>query len=148
MKNLKIYLNTFKISENTTFPIILGKNLLIINRVCIDLDIRIGFWYRISYKHNYVSKIVKQEKMLDRPDLKTLAFDIETTKLPLKFPDRETDHVMMISLMYEGLAVLITNRDIISKDIEPFDYAPRADVEARVEIFNEKNEKDTIYRFF
>ena len=31
-----------------------------------------------------------------------LAFDIETTKLPLKFPDAETDSVMMISYMIDG----------------------------------------------
>lgn len=31
-----------------------------------------------------------------------LAFDIETTKLPLKFPDPETDQIMMISYMIDG----------------------------------------------
>lgn len=46
--------------------------------------------------------------MTDRPDLRVLAFDIETTKLPLKFPDAKIDAVMMISLMVEGnLLILI-----------------------------------------
>ncbi len=31
-----------------------------------------------------------------------LAFDIETTKLPLKFPDAQTDQIMMISYMIDG----------------------------------------------
>lgn len=31
-----------------------------------------------------------------------LAFDIETTKLPLKFPDAESDQIMMISYMIDG----------------------------------------------
>lgn len=31
-----------------------------------------------------------------------LAFDIETTKLPLKFPDAASDSVMMISYMIDG----------------------------------------------
>ena len=31
-----------------------------------------------------------------------LAFDIETTKLPLKFPDAETDQIMMMSYMIDG----------------------------------------------
>lgn len=31
-----------------------------------------------------------------------LAFDIETTKLPLKFPDADTDQIMMISYMIDG----------------------------------------------
>lgn len=30
------------------------------------------------------------------------AFDIETTKLPLKFPDAQTDQIMMISYMIDG----------------------------------------------
>ena len=39
-----------------------------------------------------------------------LAFDIETTKLPLKFPDPETDCIMMISYMIDGHGYLICNR--------------------------------------
>lgn len=31
-----------------------------------------------------------------------LAYDIETTKLPLKFPDAQTDQIMMISYMIDG----------------------------------------------
>lgn len=33
--------------------------------------------------------------------MKYLAFDIETTKQPNKFPEAHIDNVMMISLMYE-----------------------------------------------
>jgi DNA polymerase epsilon subunit 1 len=32
-------------------------------------------------------EIVKREDLIERPDCIVLAFDIETTKLPLKFPD-------------------------------------------------------------
>lgn len=31
-----------------------------------------------------------------------MAFDIETTKAPLKFPDSQTDQVMMISYMIDA----------------------------------------------
>ena len=31
-----------------------------------------------------------------------LAYDIETTKLPLRFPDPQTDQIMMISYMVDG----------------------------------------------
>lgn len=31
-----------------------------------------------------------------------MAFDIETTKAPLKFPESQTDQVMMISYMIDG----------------------------------------------
>lgn len=37
------------------------------------------------------------------------AFDIETTKLPLKFPDAQTDQVMMISYMIDGQVTLQTH---------------------------------------
>ena len=36
-----------------------------------------------------------------------LAYDIETTKLPLKFPDSQTDQIMMISYMVDGQVWII-----------------------------------------
>jgi DNA polymerase epsilon subunit 1 len=82
------------------------------NRVCIDLNIRAGRWYKISYKKGFIHKINHYDVIQERPDLKYMSFDIETTKLPLKFPDSAIDQVMMISLMYEGIAVLILNMEI------------------------------------
>ena len=70
-------------------------------RVAIDRDIRIGKWYTVEAKHGVVS-IKCIEDRLERPDPVVLAFDIETTKLPLKFPDALIDQVMMISYMIEG----------------------------------------------
>ncbi len=48
-----------------------------------------------------------------RPEPRVCAFDIETTKLPLKFPDPEFDRVMMISYMLDGQGYLIVNRCVI-----------------------------------
>jgi DNA polymerase epsilon subunit 1 len=70
-------------------------------RVAIDKDIRIGKWYTVEAKHGVIS-ITCIEDRLQRPDPVVLAFDIETTKLPLKFPDPLIDQVMMISYMIEG----------------------------------------------
>jgi len=39
-----------------------------------------------------------------------LAWDIETTKLPLKFPDASIDQIMMISYMIEGSVSLLVLR--------------------------------------
>lgn len=39
-----------------------------------------------------------------------LAWDIETTKLPLKFPDASIDQIMMISYMIEGSVSLLMLR--------------------------------------
>lgn len=46
--------------------------------------------------------ITKREDLIERPDPIVLAFDIETTKLPLKFPDANTDQIIMISYMIDG----------------------------------------------
>ncbi len=49
-------------------------------------DIRVGKWYYVEAKHG-VTTIVCNEERLAMADPVVLAFDIETTKLPLKFPD-------------------------------------------------------------
>jgi DNA polymerase epsilon subunit 1 len=77
-----------------------------------------------------------------------LAFDIETTKLPLKFPDAAIDQIMMISYMIDGQGFLITNREIVSEDIADFDYTPKPEYPGPFMIFNEPDEKGVIERFF
>lgn len=77
-----------------------------------------------------------------------MAYDIETTKLPLKFPDAAIDQIMMISYMIDGQGFLITNREIVSEDIEDFDYTPKPEYEGPFLIFNEPDEKALIERFF
>jgi DNA polymerase epsilon subunit 1 len=77
-----------------------------------------------------------------------LAYDIETTKLPLKFPDPATDQIMMISYMIDGRGYLITNREIISEDVDDFDFTPKPEFPGHFVIFNEPDEKATLRRFF
>jgi DNA polymerase elongation subunit (family B) len=76
-------------------------------RVAIDLDIRIGKWYSVESRNSRISLTCIEER-LQRADPVVLAFDIETTKLPLKFPDASFDQVMMISFMVDGQGFLIT----------------------------------------
>ena len=77
-----------------------------------------------------------------------MAYDIETTKLPLKFPDASIDQIMMISYMIDGQGFLITNREIVTEDIEDFDYTPKPEYDGPFMIFNEPDEKAVIERFF
>jgi DNA polymerase epsilon subunit 1 len=77
-----------------------------------------------------------------------MAFDIEVTKAPLKFPDQAQDQIMMISYMIDGQGFLITNREIVSEDIEDFEYTPKAEYEGPFTIFNEENEAELIKRWF
>ncbi|KAG6232381.1 DNA polymerase epsilon catalytic subunit [Claviceps purpurea] len=116
-------------------------------RVMIDLDIRVGSWYYVEVKHG-VTKISANKDRSLPADPVVLAFDIETTKPPLKFPDAAVDQVMMISYMIDGQGFLITNREIIAEDIGDFDYTPKPEYPGPFMIFNEPNEKAVLERFF
>ncbi|EEP81978.1 DNA polymerase epsilon [Uncinocarpus reesii 1704] len=116
-------------------------------RVAIDKDIRIGRWYTVDATHGAISLTCIEER-LQRADPVVLAFDIETTKLPLKFPDPVIDQIMMISYMIDGRGYLITNREIVSEDISDFEYTPKPEYEGPFTIFNESDEKGVIERFF
>ena len=116
-------------------------------RVVIDKDIRLGKWYTVEAVHGLVALTCLEER-LTRADPVVLAYDIETTKLPLKFPDAVIDQIMMISYMIDGQGFLITNREIVSEDISDFDYTPKAEYEGPFLTFNEPNERGVIERFF
>lgn len=113
----------------------------------IRSDIRTGKWYSVEAKHG-VTSIKCLEERLERADPVVMAYDIETTKLPLKFPDAAIDQIMMISYMIDGQGFLITNREIVSEDIEDFEYTPKPEYEGPFMIFNEPDEKAVIERFF
>ncbi|XP_076247642.1 DNA polymerase epsilon catalytic subunit 1 [Calliopsis andreniformis] len=117
-------------------------------RVSIDMKIFCGSWYSVKTRGHDVPIITKRDDIIEPPDPIVLAYDIETTKLPLKFPDANTDQIMMISYMIDGQGYLITNREIISSDIEDFEYTPKPEFEGFFTVFNEPNEKATIKRFF
>lgn len=132
-------------------------------RVCIDWNIRCSHWYTVTFKDNYIHTIEQNLDKAIKPDLRVLgillknlllinpiylAFDIETTKQEMKFPDARIDEIMMISYAIDGEAYLITNRTIVSKDIEDFEYTPRPEYEGKVTVFNEANETSVIEKFF
>lgn len=110
-------------------------------------DIRIGKWYTVEAKHGVISLTCLEER-LQRADPVVFAFDIETTKLPLKFPDASFDQIMMISYMIDGAGFLITNREIVSEDISDFEYTPKPEYHGPFLIFNEPDEKSVLERFF
>jgi DNA polymerase epsilon subunit 1 len=113
-------------------------------RVAIDNDIRVGLWYAVTFTAGQPAfkHIVERVK---RADPVVMAYDIETTKAPLKFPDQAIDQVMMISYMVDGQGYLITNRDIVSEDIEDFEYTPKEGYEGPFIIFNEPDEASLFF---
>ncbi|KAI1438069.1 DNA polymerase epsilon [Xylaria sp. CBS 124048] len=116
-------------------------------RVMIDMNIRVGKWYHVEAKHGVTTISLNTERLV-QADPVVMAFDIETTKLPLKFPDAAIDQIMMISYMIDGQGFLITNREIVSEDIDDFEYTPKPEYPGPFMIFNEPNEKALIERFF
>ncbi|XP_067406281.1 DNA polymerase epsilon catalytic subunit A [Emydura macquarii macquarii] len=118
-------------------------------RLSIDLKIHVAHWYNVRYQgSSYPPEITRRDDLVERPDPVVLAFDIETTKLPLKFPDAETDQIMMISYMIDGQGYLITNREIVSEDIEDFEFTPKPEYEGPFCVFNEPDEAHLIQRWF
>ncbi|KAK4697394.1 DNA polymerase epsilon subunit 1, partial [Lecanoromycetidae sp. Uapishka_2] len=95
-----------------------------------------------------VASLTCIEERIQRADPVVLAYDIETTKLPLKFPDAVIDQIMMISYMIDGQGFLITNREIVSEDIADFEYTPKPEYDGPFLVFNEPDEKAVIERFF
>jgi DNA polymerase epsilon subunit 1 len=108
-------------------------------RVAIDNDIRVGLWYAVTFDAGQPTFQNLAERV-KRADPVVMAYDIETTKAPLKFPDQAIDQVMMISYMVDGQGYLITNRDIVSEDIDDFEYTPKEGYEGPFTIFNEADE--------
>ncbi|KAJ2782430.1 DNA polymerase epsilon catalytic subunit [Coemansia interrupta] len=116
-------------------------------RVAIDKGIRVGHWYDVAALGDEIT-LTSRPDLVARADPVVLAFDIETTKLPLKFPDAATDMIMMISYMVDGQGYLITNRDVVSQDIEDFEYTPTAEFPGPFTVFNEPDEAAVLRRFF
>jgi DNA polymerase epsilon subunit 1 len=117
-------------------------------RVAIDTGIRCGLWYTFTPVHGTLGcTVTARPDLVKRPLIKVMAFDIETTKMPLKFPTSEHDSVMMISYMLDQQGYLITNRQIVSEDIADFEYTPKPEYRGEFKIFNEADELALLQRF-
>lgn len=71
-------------------------------RVSIDYGISVGLWYTVRVGGGQRTQITVIKDKDVRPDPVILAYDIETSKSPLKFPDSSVDPIMMISYMING----------------------------------------------
>ncbi|KAE8646908.1 DNA polymerase epsilon catalytic subunit A isoform X1 [Cucumis sativus] len=116
-------------------------------RFAIDHDLRCGQWYDVSVSSTGVT-LEKRKDLLQRAEVHICAFDIETTKLPLKFPDAEYDMIMMISYMVDGNGYLIINRECVGEDIENLEYTPKPEFEGFFKVTNVKNELELLKLWF
>ncbi|CDR97363.1 DNA polymerase family B, exonuclease domain containing protein, putative [Babesia bigemina] len=119
-----------------------------VNRVAIDLSIRCGTWYEVERLPDAVRLTALNKAAL--PPVNVFAWDIECYKAPLKFPDVETDEIILISIMFNGQGYLIVNRCVVAQDISEFSYQPSEEMAGGgcFKVFNEPNETDLLQRFF
>ncbi|KHN70755.1 DNA polymerase epsilon catalytic subunit A [Toxocara canis] len=118
-------------------------------RVCIDAKIFVGSWYKVVGRDvDRLPSMRPHPTLIDQPDPVILAYDIEVTKLPLKFPDSTIDEIMMISYMIDAHGYLIVNRQIVSDDVEDFEYTPRPELKGNFHVFNVEDEAAVIKCFF
>ena len=116
-------------------------------RVCIDLEIRVGAWYTVTPNLHDIGVTLSDQDIETKAEPKYLAFDIECTKAPLKFPDSNIDSIFMISYMVDGQGYLIISRQIVGADIQDFEYTPKPKYPGKFKIFNELDEEGLIRRF-
>ncbi|XP_052190980.1 DNA polymerase epsilon catalytic subunit A-like isoform X2 [Diospyros lotus] len=116
-------------------------------RFAIDNDVRCGQWYDVNVSSAGVM-LERRTDLLQRAEVHVCAFDIETTKLPLKFPDAEYDLIMMISYMVDGQGYLIINRECVGEDIEDLEYTPKPEFEGSFKVTNVRNEEELLRLWF
>ena len=115
-------------------------------RFAIDTGTRCGLWYEV-HTANGVSTLRQRKDLIRWAQPTICAFDIETTKLPLRFPNAEYDQVFMISYMINGKGFLIINREVVGSDIDDFEYSPKKDIGGTFAILNEADELATLWYF-
>ncbi|XP_059627348.1 DNA polymerase epsilon catalytic subunit A-like [Cornus florida] len=116
-------------------------------RFAVDNDVRCGQWYNVIVSSAGLM-LERRTDLLQRAEVHVCAFDIETTKLPLKFPDAEYDLIMMISYMVDGQGYLIINRECVGEDIEDLEYTPKPEFEGCFKVYNVKNEEELLRQWF
>jgi DNA polymerase epsilon subunit 1 len=120
-------------------------------RACMDLQIRAGSWFTVTVDAEGNSSLSDAD-IETKADPTFLAFDIECTKAPLKFPSAEAgDEIYMISYMVSTptgpQGYLICSRTVVSEDVKDFEYTPKPNYPGPFHIFNEKDEAALLHRF-
>lgn len=106
-----------------------------------------GTWYSVKAVQQQV-QLEPLRDMVEKAEPSVLAFDIETTKPPLKFPNADFDQIYMISYMLNDHGYLIINRSIVSEDIPDFEYTPKKEFKGPFTVWNVEDERAVIQAFF
>eukprot|EP00878_Enallax_costatus_P014648 GHUV01015324.1.p1 GENE.GHUV01015324.1~~GHUV01015324.1.p1 ORF type:complete len:660 (+),score=216.28 GHUV01015324.1:148-1980(+) len=116
-------------------------------RFAIDTDVRAGHWYTVRAQDG-VTTLTHRPDLLQRAEPVICAFDIETTKLPLRFPNAAYDQVFMISYMIDRKGFLIVNREVVGGDITDFEYTPKPEFDGPFTVINTPDEQSLLRAWF
>lgn len=96
-----------------------------------NAEVRCGLWFDVKAVGGNI-ELTRRKDLLTFAEVRICAFDIETSKEPLQFPNADQgDQVIMISYMLDKQGYLITNREFVSEDIDDFEYTPKPEFQVR-----------------
>ncbi|CAI5468278.1 unnamed protein product [Closterium sp. Yama58-4] len=116
-------------------------------RFAIDKNVRCGWWYTVAIDAGNIT-LTHRPDLIRSPEPRVCAFDIETTKLPLKFPDASFDIIFMLSYMIDGKGYLLVNREVVGEDIKDLEYTPKPEFQGPFHVTNVENEEQLLKRWF
>ncbi|GJP47493.1 hypothetical protein CLOM_g6680 [Closterium sp. NIES-68] len=116
-------------------------------RFAIDKSVRCGWWFTVAIDAGNIT-LTHRPDLIRSPEPRVCAFDIETTKLPLKFPDASFDIIFMLSYMIDGKGFLIVNREVVGEDITDLEYSPKPEFQGPFHVTNVENEEQLLRRWF
>ena len=86
-------------------------DVLFHHRCAMDLGLRVGQWYDCIFQKGEIQKLVPVEDELPPPELKIVAWDIETNTPKNQDPNIRKDHITMISVVSGFHNVLLVNAE-------------------------------------
>ena len=100
-------------------------DVLFHHRTAIDNQLRVGHWYKAQIRNCEIQNLVLVSNKAP-PDLKILAFDIETVFEQTRDPNPEKDSITMVSLFTGDKNLLIINsEEVEAKDIQDMEILVR-----------------------
>ena len=116
-------------------------------RASIDCDVRVGLWFRVTPARGGFVRVACLRDFVGASEPRVLAWDIETTKAPLKFPDAAVDQIYMVSYMLDRTGFLLINREVVSEDVPDFEYTPADEFRGPFTVVNLPNEEAVVRHF-
>lgn len=116
-------------------------------RAAIDCDVRVGKWFRVLPARGGLVRVECMRDFVGASEPRVLAWDIETTKAPLKFPDASVDQIYMVSYMLDRVGFLLINREVVSEDVPDFEYSPTDEFRGPFTVVNLPNEEAVVRHF-